>query len=130
MNLVDPLVTRFDSDPVCVVPCHLLELPVRLLHSLLEFDLLIAFLAIVRPLLDLVRVRVDVESQVRFHQAAIWRLAPVEIKTLKKSEKRDSYFGCGIGDTRKGVAIAHEGDTALEIFQNLFFHFPAIGGEE
>ena len=82
MNLLDALIISLDSDPVRVIPRHLLELPVRLLHSFLEFDLLVALLAIVRPLFDLVGVRIDVESQVGFHQATVWGFAPVEIKSL------------------------------------------------
>lgn len=82
MDLVDALVVGGDSHPVGVVLGEFLELPVGLAHFTLELYALVALLPVVRAALDHLGVGIDEESDIRFHQTAVWRLAPFEIETL------------------------------------------------
>lgn len=43
---------------------------------------------------------------------------------------KQAYFGSGVCNTRKCVAIADKSDAALEVSQDLLLHFPAICREE
>ena len=83
MYLVDTLAISLHRHPVGVVREQFLESAIGLAHFLLELHFLVALISVVRTTLNYLGIRVDVKSQIRFHQTFIRGLAPFKVKTLK-----------------------------------------------
>lgn len=82
VNLVNALMISSHCYPVRIVLRKFLKFWIGFVNFLLEFNLLIAFLAVVWTGLNHFRVGIYVESEIRFYQTTIWWLAPFEIEPL------------------------------------------------